>query len=803
MIYRLKQFVNLIFLLCLSLNVFGQLIERQFEKFEDYGQKISLYVSDGVFEIVPFNEKVAHISFFPKDYKVKNFSFAVDAVPVNTNYHLEDNQNQIIVNLGNLKMKIEKQPFAISYYNKEGELLITGNHQFIEFVRNAPLDFSISGDEIFYGGGARVLGMNRRGNVLQLYNRAHYGYETHSGLMNYTLPIFISSKKYAVLFDNASVGFLDLDSKKTNHVSYESKSGIPNYFVIAGNDWYDLTNQYTWLTGRQPLPPRWIFGNFSSRFGYHSQKEVEQTVDKFFKDKIPLDAVIIDIYWFGKEIKGDMGNLDWYRDSFPQPENMIARLKKKGVKTILVTEPFILTTSKNWSEVSDKKLVGLDSLGKPYKFDFYFGNTGLLDLYKPETREWFWNIYKNLNKQGIAGWWGDLGEPEVHPSGLQHVIGSADEIHNEYGQEWAKLIFEGYKKDFPDTRPFILMRAGYAGSQRYSMIPWTGDVSRSWGGLVGQTEISLQMGMQGLAYMHSDLGGFAGGEVFDPELYTRWLQYGVFQPVFRPHAQEHIAAEPVFHDVNTLALAQKSIELRYRLIPYIYNMAFENSQTGKPLMIPLFYNEPDNKDLLTYDQAYMWGEAFLVSPVKEKEKKVQSVYFPKGNTWFDFFGKTKFIGGKNYEIPLNINYIPVFVKGGSFIPMSLKAENTENYSLDKFELNYYADSLIDNSIYNLYNDYGKTPDAIEKKQYEMMHFKASNQKENLIITCSKEEFASSSFKPVNKIYLKVHNLSHKPSEIRLNKVKLNGNGWKWDDDLKLLEIKINCAQQEQILMIVK
>jgi alpha-glucosidase/oligosaccharide 4-alpha-D-glucosyltransferase len=796
------RIVAVLFAFCFSLNLIGQYIERQLEKFENSDSKISLYVNDGIFEIVPFNGKIVHTSFFPKDYKVKNFSFAVETKPTAQNYKLEDDANQISIILEDLIIKINKHPFTISYHNKEGELLITDKHQFAENMMFAPMDFSISDDEILYGAGARVLGMNRRGNKLQLYNRAHYGYETHSELMNYTLPLFISSKKYAVLFDNASAGFLDLDSKKNNQITYESKSGIRNYYIITGNDWYDLTNQYTWLTGRQPIPPRWAFGNFSSRFGYHSQKEVEATVNRFDKDKIPLDAVIIDIYWFGKEIKGDMGNLDWYRDSFPHPEKMIKMLENKGIKTILVTEPFILTTSKKWTEVADKKLVGLDSTGNPFKFDFYFGNTGLIDLYKPEARAWFWNIYKNLTKQGIAGWWGDLGEPEVHPSDLHHLIGGADEVHNAYGHEWAKLIFEGYQKDFPEKRPFILMRSGYAGSQRYGMIPWTGDVSRSWGGLFSQPEISLQMGMQGIAYMHSDLGGFAGGEIFDPELYTRWLQYGVFQPILRPHAQEHIPAEPVFHDKNTKDLARKAIELRYKLIPYIYNMAFENSQTGKPLMIPLFFNEMDNKELLIYDQSYIWGDAFLVTPVKEKGKKTQTIYFPKGYNWFDFFGNTQFKGGQSSEIPLTIEHIPVFVKGGSFIPMTLNAENTEKYSLNKFELHYYADSMIENSNYQLYNDDGKTPDAFTKQKYEMMFFKANNTKEKLTISSVKDAF-SDNLKHENLINLKVHHLRTKPREIRINNRILDPKDWKWKEDLKLLELKMNCKVKKEIIEIIK
>ena len=577
----IKLLLSGILLLVLSLQINSQSISRHFEKLDDDGSKIEILVTDGKYQIVPFNDKIFHTTFFPKGKEVKNFSFATDMKPLKVDYKTVDEGNIIQIKSNGIQIKITKEPFQISYYFNS-KLLIAENLGYQATDTNQTMNFAIEKEEVLYGGGARVLGMDRRGNRLKLYNRAHYGYEKHSELLNFSMPLFYSSKLYAVLFDNASVGFLDLDSRKNNSLNYETSSGTMNYYVIADNNWLNLINHYTLLTGRQPLPPRWAFGNFSSRFGYHSQAQTEATVDKFFTDSIPLDAVIIDIYWFGKEIKGEMGNLDWYRDSFPNPDQMISKFTAKGVKTILVTEPFILTTSNRWQEAVENKVLATDKSGKPFIFDFYFGNSGLIDLYNPIARDWFWGIYKKFTKQGIAGWWGDLGEPEMHPSDLQHAIGSAEDIHNAYGHEWAKLIFEGYKRDFPETRPFILMRAGYAGSQRYGMIPWTGDVSRSWGGLYPQTEISLQMGMQGMAYTHSDLGGFAGGDKIDNELYTRWLQYGVFQPIYRPHAQEQMPAEPVFQEEKTKALAKKSIELRYRLMPYIYNLAFENNQTGKP-----------------------------------------------------------------------------------------------------------------------------------------------------------------------------------------------------------------------------
>ncbi|HLO89952.1 MAG TPA: TIM-barrel domain-containing protein [Lentimicrobium sp.] len=799
---HIRNILSTFALLFFFAHSFAQPAGRQFKEFKQTEIGFEITVSDGKYVIVPMNEKIFHITFLPEGKKLNDFSFAVSMQPSKTDMLVTQSPTEVNIDTKGIDISIKKQPFSIGYsYN--GKPLISESNGYNAADSSWMLNFKITDKEILYGGGARVLGMNRRGNRLTLYNRAHYGYETHSELMNYTLPMALSSNLYAILFDNAGLGYLDLDSKKTNILSYETYSGTPNYHVIAGNDWFDLVSQYTLLTGRQPLPPRWALGNFSSRFGYHTQKETEETVDKFFKESIPLDAVIIDIYWFGKEIKGEMGNLDWYRDSFPSPDKMIKKFSKKGVNTILVTEPFILTTSKRWNEAVEKDILAKNKDGKPYTYDFYFGNTGLIDLYKPEAREWFWNIYKDLVNQGIAGCWGDLGEPEVHPADIRHAIGSGNDIHNAYGHEWAKMIFEGYKKDFPDTRPFILMRSGYAGSQRYGMIPWTGDVSRSWGGLFSQPEIALQMGMQGIGYMHSDLGGFAGGEKIDDELYVRWLQYGVFQPVFRPHAQEQIPPEPVFQAYRTKLFASDAIALRYKMLPYNYSLAFENSRTGKPLMAPLFFYEKDNPALMTYDSAYMWGDAFLVSPVKRPGEIYHEVYLPKGTNWIDFSDNKVYQGGKTIRYPVTMSSIPVFVKGGSFIPMSTVSKSTINYTLDLFEMNYYADPLVNKSTYTLYNDDGKTPDAYEKGLYELYNFTADNTSEKLILDLQKVTPVSAYASVVNTIKFNIYNLDAKPVEISINGAIVKPSDIMWNPVTSKLMFEAKCTTTNAEIIIKK
>lgn len=775
----------LFFLLAGSTFLNAQNADRKFVSVSQKNAIVEIKTNDGLFLIKPYSAKIVETTFIPNGEVYNPNSHAVVLKPENVEFNVTEKENLIQLKTSGISVEIRKNPFQILYFYKN-KSLISERKGYVKTEEFETLDFNLTADEILYGGGARALGMNRRGNRLQLYNRAHYGYETRSELMNFTMPLVYSSNLYAVHFDNAPIGYLDLDSKKDNSLIYETISGRKTYQVIAGDSWKDLIDQYTSLTGKQPMIPRWALGNFSSRFGYHSQKETISTIDKFLEEKIPVDAIIIDLYWFGKELKGTMGNFEFLKDSFPNPKQMIADLTKKGVKTILITEPFVLTTSSKWEEAVEKDILGKTKEGKPYAYNFYFGNTGIIDIFKPEGKAWFWNVYKKFADFGVAGWWGDLGEPEVHPSDLQHATGSADEVHNIYGHNWAKLVFEGYQKDFPNQRPFILMRAGYSGSQHYGLIPWSGDVNRSWGGLQSQPEIALQMGMQGMAFMHSDLGGFAGANL-DDELYTRWLQYGVFQPIYRPHAQEDVPSEPVFREPKTKALAKKSIELRYSLFPYNYTLVFDNNQKGTPLMRPLFF-ENANKSSFINDKTYLWGDSFLVSPVVNSGILTQEVYFPENSNWYHFYTDEKVGGGQTKIVSLNEESIPVYVRGGAFIPRIQPIQNTILYNLKSFDLHFYFDETIKESEGHLYNDDGETPNAFEIGKYEMLNFESEFKNKRLQIEIEQKLGTHFEFSP-KEIKLIVHNIPSKPKKVK-------GHNFEWDKENNTLTVLISLKNSD-------
>jgi len=783
---NMKKLFLLLFITCFS---FAQNINRKYISHQLNENVLEIKTSDGMYFLQLYNDKIIETTFVPQGEKFNPNSHAVVLKPDNNGFEFKQSTDYLEIKTTELEIQIVKSPFKISYY-KKGELLLSEKlgylkrkHVPLERVKGnivydstEVLQFNINSTEKLYGGGARVLGMNRRGNRLALYNRADYGYETRSELMNFTIPIVISSQKYMVHFDNAPIGYLDLDSKKENVLEYETISGRKTYQVIVGNTWEDLIYNYTELTGRQPLPPRWALGNFSSRFGYHSEAEARRTIQKFQDEKIPVDAIILDLYWFGKELQGTMGNLEVYRDSFPTFEKMVDDFNKMGIKTIPITEPFILTTSKKWQEAVDKKILATDSIGNPFTYDFYFGNTGIIDIFKPTGKNWFWDIYKGLANKGVSGVWGDLGEPEVFPAAARTFGGTADEVHNIYGHNWAKLVFEGYQNDFPSQRPFILMRSGYSGSQRYGMIPWSGDVNRTWGGLSGQVEISLQMGMQGLAYMHSDLGGFAGANL-DDELYVRWLQYGVFNPIFRPHAQSDVASEPVFRSDWAKNLAKNAIELRYSMLPYNYNLAYENSQTGIPLMRPLFFEEPENEALLTKSDGYLWGKDYLVYPIMESKQSIKEVYFPKNSNWIDFYSNKKYSGGSTENINVVENHIPTFMRSGVVIPMTKVVQTTSNYSNANLDLHYHFDVKVSSSEREFYFDEG-----INSSENNPEIVKCETEINGNELTISIESNSITSKGKAGKFY--IYQLNKKPKSMIINDKKMK---FQYDKKSKKME----------------
>ncbi|MEM9404299.1 MAG: TIM-barrel domain-containing protein, partial [Pseudomonadota bacterium] len=452
----------------------------EYESYRHDGARVTIATSIGTLTISAIDDAAFEIHY--QENEVRQLpSFARSRPDASVPVDVVEHDSFLTVTVNDLSAVVAKSPVRIDYLYRGGPLMAEESGYFAyDTVRG--FRFALDDDEKILGGGERVLGMDRRGQRMPLYNKAHYGYETASSQMYYSLPGVMSSDRYVVVFDNSASGFLDIGHFESDVLQFEAVGGRTAYLVIAGDTYPELIRNYTDVTGRQPLPPRWILGNFASRYGYKNEAEVRDVADRFADADIPLDAVVLDLFWFGPDEKGHMGNLDWNLADFPNGPDLIRDLADDDIRTLLITEPFVLTTSAQWEHAIAAGALAKNAAGQAKRFQFYFGETGLIDIFNDAGRDWFWQAYRRLFEQGAAGTWGDLGEPEVHPGDSLHtlsdhgLVATGDEIHNVYGHEWARLVYERQRQEFPSMRPAILMRSGFAGSQRYGIIPWTGDV---------------------------------------------------------------------------------------------------------------------------------------------------------------------------------------------------------------------------------------------------------------------------------------------------------------------------------------
>ena len=706
---------------------------RKYVSHELRGDTLLIHTDHGLTEVIPYTNRIVEVKHFKKDRQEPDSSVAAILMPHSVAFVLKDNPGFLKLTTDSLQLILFKNPFHIAFIF-EGDTVLQEERGFFSRSDNDGIRFRLKKEERIYGLGERANALNLKGARYKLYNRPKYGYEIGAKNLNYSVPLVVSSQKYLLFFDNPEKGYADIGETYPGILEWGAIGGLMKYFFIAGDDFKSVAKDYATLTGFQPLPPRWVLGNLQSRMAYRSEYETDSIVALMRKKDFPVDAIILDFYWFGDSIKGTMGRLKWYAPNWPDPKEMIKKFREEGVKTVLITEPYILDSLKNFKEAAAKGILAKDSLGNPYiNYEFYFGNGGLIDMFNPAACDWFWGKYKKQIDIGVAGWWGDLGEPESHPSDIYHINGKADEVHNIFGHYWHKCLYNKYRRDYPDRRLFNLNRAGYAGSQRYSIFPWTGDVSRSWGGLQAQLPLMIHMSLSGLPFIHSDAGGFAQGTK-DEELYTRWLQMSCFSPVLRPHGSD-IPSEPVYFNDATQKIVRDFMDLRYRLLPYIYTLVYQASMEGEPIVRPLFYEFPEDSTAYDIGDEYMFGADMLVVPITEKGQKSRKIYLPEGAGWYDFWNHTRYEGGQWIKMKTELKTIPVFVKAGAFIPMIKPIKTTDNYSTQQLTIIYFAANKDEEQEGFVYNDDGHTFLAqAQKTNREILTFKAGEKKQSVLFT---------------------------------------------------------------------
>lgn len=675
---------------------------------------------------------------------------------------------------------------------------------------SAGMRFRLQPGEALYGTGSRALPLDRRGYRLDLYNQAHYGSQNGEPNLNITLPVVLSSRGYLLLFDHHTAGYLDLGKTDKNVLEYGGE-GLNSlcYYVVTGKNQAEILDRYTALTGRQPLPPRWALGLIQSRFGYKTEQEMYNVASRMRREGFPLDALVLDLFWFGGTKQ--QGDLDWYRPNFPDPVGMMARLKKDGVNTILISEPYVMRTSRNDSTVRTQGLIGTNSQGKPFTVgSFWAGPASIVDVFKPSARAWLWSYYKKLHDQGAAGWWSDLGEPENHPEAMQHAWGSTRQVHNAYGQEWAGIFTENYAKEYPNERLFNLARSGWAGMQRNSVFPWSGDINRSWSGLQAQVPGMLGMGQAGVGYMHSDAGGFCVGPV-DPELYTRWLQMASLCPIMRPHG-EGVPPEPYWFPNPYKSAVRDAAHLRYELHPYLYTLAWENTTKGTPLARTMDYDRAYRSEetasgvgssvlgvgslektapaltpniQLPNDQ-YLLGPNLLVAPILQPSQRRRNVELPAGS-WIDFYTNQTYRGAQTVGIPAPLARTPLLVKAGSFVPMTPYQPSTALYRPDTLLVRYYPDPRVGESEFTMYEDDGHSAQALAKKEYETLTMRGFwGRDQTDVLLSSDGDYPG---QPVFRLLkLLVQRVAAPPTAVFLDGQLAPAEGWSYNAERRELDI---------------
>jgi len=694
-------------------------------------------------KIQPFTDEIVKVKLWMPGQPAEEPSMPVVLAPSDITGVVSDLTSQLEFAFDNKKIVITKEPVCLSYY-RSNVLVALESKGFKVNGSRKMVDISLNPGEQIYGFGSQGLPVNRRGYRLDLFNQAKGGYGSWGDVqdLNIAIPFFVSSGNYGIYFDHPYPAVADIGLTNSSVLDYSVNNGEFGYYFIYGENQGRVLENYTLLTGRQPVPPRWSLGYLQSKFGYQSEAEARAIVSQIRGSGYPLDGLILDLYWYGQP--GDMGDLAWDNASWPAHHDMISDFGQMGIQTILITEPYFVTSTGNYASAAGQQLIAGDSLaGTPYVInDFWAGSAGLLDLTDQQAKDWMWSFYKPLIDEGVGGWWCDLGEPENHPLVMKHAGGEALKIHNRFSLHWAQMIFDKYHEVYPGKRVFNLIRSGYAGMQRFGTFPWSGDISRSFNGLRLQIPIMLGMGMSGVGYMHSDVGGFTGGPQ-NAELYTRWVQFGVFSPVFRPHGAE-IPTEPTSYDQATQQIVSEFIKLRYSLLPYNYSLAFENSLRGTPLARTVNFTE-NSGTLQNLDDQYMWGADMLIAPVFTEGQTQRPVFLPPGK-WVDFWNEQEITGNQSITAAFGLEKIPVYVRSGSFIPMTRVYSSTSLYHSDSLIIHYYPSE--NRSMDSIFNDNGYDPRSIPENHFEIIRFKAEPENHKCKITLTSD--GSFTGKPVSR-----------------------------------------------------
>jgi alpha-glucosidase len=628
-------------------------------------------------------------------------------------------------------------------------------------------------DEHYFGLGDKSGPLDRRNEAFTLWNTDAYRFQESTDPLYKSIPYFMAfraGRATGVLLDNTSRSSFDFGKESPDAYSFGAVAGPIDYYVFYGPAPKQVVETYTWLTGTPPLPPLWSLGYQQARYSYMTQERVLQVAARLRSDRIPADAIYLDIDYQYRNRPFTVN-----RATFPDLAGMIRQLSAENLHVVMITDPHIADRPGQNYFPYDSGLAGDHFVKNPdgsvYVGNVWPGPSVFPDFTRRQTRVWWGTLYREFVRDGAGGFWNDMNEPSIFdtptftmPLDIVHRIDEPGftaraathaEIHNIYGMENSRATYDGVRALDPDKRPFVLTRATFAGGQRYAAT-WTGDNSSTWNHLRMTTPLLENLGLSGFAFSGADVGGYAGTP--SPELLTKWFELGAFQAIDRDHTEKGTAdQEPWVGGPEQEAIRRRFIETRYRLLPYIYTVAEEASRTGLPLVRPLFLEFPDatpDRHPIDLDgeasSEFLLGPDLLVAPPQfPDERDDYSIEFP-APLWYDFWTGAKVRidppdppapGAPDRTVRYSIrmtpalDHLPVYVRAGAILPMEPLVESADQTPSGPLTLRVYAG---DECTGQVYQDDGRTF-AYEKGVFLRERFACQVGRDGMQITLGPRE----------------------------------------------------------------
>jgi alpha-D-xyloside xylohydrolase len=674
--------------------------------FEKQASGLEVRQKDGVLRLEVNTPDVLHVTYSPlqslKDGHPPDNVVIKDDWPA-TAFDVSTDDKSITLTTAKLKAVIERESGALHYAGTDGKPLTTDSYRSLKPVEvngektfHAETFFAISGShEGLYGLGQHQAGVwNYRGETVDLSQEN----------TNIAVPLLVSTNGYGIFWNNASRSRVNNRFVHMLYLSAEVSDRV-DYYFIYGPEADQIIGRYRELTGEVPLFGRWAYGFWQCKNKYQSQQELETVATKYRALHIPVDNIVQDWFWWVT-----MGEMKW-NEKYPDPQGLINKLHDEHFHLMVSIWPYFRPGSPVYDEF-DKKgwFVAKTQVG-----GFHPLGQALYDASNPEARKQYWaNVNMALFQKGVDAWWLDTDEPETE--GREDNILVDHKLHVGSGARYANVyplfhsggVSEGQQAASDKKRVFILSRSAYAGSQRYGVTAWSGDVLSDWMTFARQIPAGLNYSISGMPYWTTDIGGFiSGGNLNDPkfrELFVRWFQFGAFSPIFRVHGTRS-------PDENELwsygPEAQKILVdydmLRYRLLPYIYSQAWQVTNHHGTLMRPLVMDWRDDVEAQNTGDEYLFGPAILVSPVTTQGATSRPVYLPKA-IWYDFWTGERLEGGRRIQADAPLERLPLFVRAGSIVPMGPRMEWSTEKPADPIELRIYPGADGDFTLYEDEND---------------------------------------------------------------------------------------------------